>query len=115
MCISNLGEKQVAGEDITCWKFGTLKETIFESLVFRFKYELGKSYKSNIVINGSEGFSGFHTIQLEKNIEKIRSMDVVRCIIPKGSSYYAGNYTNLNEDVVGCFISEELIVVEKRK
>lgn len=114
MCIQNLGKKQVAEADITCYKFGTLSGTTFESLVYRFKYELGKTYKADIVIKEGEGFEGFHSTKSDKDINKIKSMDVVRCIIPKGTTYYTGNVTNLDDDVVDNYISEELIVVEKR-
>ena len=116
MCIEKLGPKMVAESDITCWKFGTIDKDgkTFESLVYRFKYEFGKPYKSNIVIKDGEGFEGFHTIKDEKNILKFVSLQVVKCVIPKGSVYYLGSYVNLNEDIIENYISEDLIVVEKR-
>ena len=116
MCIQNVEKKQIAETDIICWKFGTISKDggTFESLCHRFKYELKKPYKTDIVIKGTEGFQGFHTLQNESAILLIRSLDVVRCVIPKGATYYSGHYTTISGEIVPNYISDELIVVEKR-
>lgn len=139
MCIQITGNKQVAEQDIVCWKFGKIHtetiankivDKVFESWVYNFKYELGKKYKNNIVINdnnGSEGFhsikskdyfansySWFHSIKSESYFHKTYSFDVVRCIIPKGATYYEGISTDVCGVIIEEFISDEIIVVERR-
>jgi hypothetical protein len=113
MCIENLGEKQIADSDITCWKFGTLSRLLFESLIYKFKYVLGDTYMTDIKIKDGIGSEGFHTYKNEKDVSKIRSLDVVKCVIPKGATYYIGNVRNISNEAIEFYISNELIVIGK--
>jgi hypothetical protein len=116
MCIEKLGEKKIAESDIVCWKFGTLSKGIFESLVYRFKYVIGDTHITDIVImSDNVGTCGFHSYKNEKDVNKIISLDVVKCIIPKGSTYYIGSTTNISNQVVENYISNALIVIGRNE
>lgn len=114
MCIENLGSKLIADKDIECWKFGSIAKdgVTFVSMVHSYPYTIKERHKVEVTIKDNKGFSGFHSYVNKDNLRYIRSFSIVRCTIPKGSAYYIGNITNISNEVVDNFISEELIVEE---
>lgn len=118
----------IAEEDITCYKVmirdgnGQLK-----SLVKYFPYELNKTYHSEIGLDNSLTISsvvvkkdyvintaeiGFHSYRDIKNatldyIEYGKPKVMVKCIIPKGSTYYKG-YDTVTKNLATCSTMEEV-------
>jgi hypothetical protein len=60
--------------------------------------EIGETYKSKLIKNDSLVEDGIHSLKKLKDAKLIASFDkdrfVVKCIIPKGSEYYVGKYSD---------------------
>lgn len=126
MCLQTKWKKpKKAEKNIICYKLFDNDE--FCSQVQNFKYEVGKKYKTELIItkdicaydqqaaNSRDELlidellsisKGFHTARYPKRFDTTKwdshSGIIVKCIIPKGSLYYSG-LTNL-------LVSNQLIV-----
>jgi hypothetical protein len=60
--------------------------------------EIGETYKSKLIKYGSSIEEGIHSFENLEDAKRLSSFDedriVVKCIIPKGSEYYVGEYNN---------------------
>lgn len=130
MCLDIFNNQvNVAKQDILCYKFLRLRY-YGESLVSpyqEFEYEMGKEYISNLhvraLVSDYEYSSrvveeGFHTISSEEEtriLANAKNRDargmfkfaLVKCIIPKGASYYEGTW----RDIAG-YASSRIKIVE---
>ena len=100
----------VALEDIECYK--VVAETIYGDFISPFVgycYEIGKEECGVICVEDDKVLTGFHSyVQVEDAFKmKGKMLDifncefkVVRCIIPKGSSYYVGEVDTGYEDEI---------------
>lgn len=112
MCLANIKGPFVATRDIVCYKHlhqyekGQLRTSYREMHV-----ELGETYDSDLIVNkfggrylepyteiniGLHSFFGIkNTIKDAKECFNPRAKVIVKCIIPKGSTYYKGKFENL--------------------
>lgn len=108
MCLANIKGPFVATRDIVCYKHlhqckgGQLHTSYRQMLV-----EIGKTYSSDIIVEegffasyeinvGLHSFFGIkNTIKDAKECFNPRANVIVKCIIPKGSTYYIGKFENL--------------------
>ena len=106
-------EPQIATEDITCYKVIHKDMT---SMIYKFKWEFGKVYHTKMTTSISDFFKntmvekGFHSYSTLKETRGpySRSSDpciVVKCTIPKDTSYYTGKH-----GVCEGYASEKIIV-----
>jgi len=103
MCTNHLGPKQVATEDIVCYKHimkqGRKYATSYQETPIIFR----KIITSNIIVENEYGETnkrtwiniGLHSYICQKAAEsQALSLDevLVKCVIPKGSEYYKGEF-----------------------
>ena len=127
MCLKLINgiEPQVATEDIVVYKF---VESYPNSEKYQGKYftpyrycevEIGNTYKSELLLAGEIipviSF-GLHSFGDYENCRKIASYypsdnyheHIVKCVIPKGSKYYMGEF----ETTPNCYASDCITYVE---
>lgn len=91
------------------WIFGLLvtelnkfnNPIVYYTPIRNMRIKIGKTYKGKLENNKHRIDKGFHAYT-KKNIESVN----VKCIIPKGSEYYLGDY---NEIVSNCIKYEKLL------
>lgn len=128
-------EPIIASADIECYKIVDLHEdgTYHSHLQTNFVWELGKTLKSELIMNGEEHFfplttKGFHSYFITKGFHSYKKLNVallllrqilvqfkeaalVKCIIPQGSHYYDGRVNNALYGLDG-YASDALKIVE---
>jgi len=132
MCQTNKEKmvRQIAKEDIVCYKIVIEDGNNLYTLYQRMEVELGKHYKDKYKITQfyncwhnvwkiEEG--GFHSYRNKKWAEVIfrcsttdwfsqllhKNLKLVECIIPKGTAYYEGYFDNdINEET---YVSKEIV------
>jgi len=128
MCLSGLESDKplIADVDIICYKmlkvqpvfkiFGYDFGTQYLSPFHRMKYKIGKTYKSDLVVD-TDCFDcryyvvedGLHTFA-DKDEAKNHVHDgevLVKCMIPKGSKYFSGHF-----GISQSLASEKLTVIK---
>jgi len=116
----------IAKKDIVCYKLyyeGPVPGSV--TSFYQNTYHLVGKPQPKIILNpekigryGSVRFyQGYHSFtslpKLKKYLGEISGRNddvfVFKCIIPKGSTYYMGNFTNTNDG----YVSEQLVILEK--
>lgn len=96
MCLNNISQKFVANKNIVCYKhFNVTRDGKLYS-----PYRNVRWYKrtniSSIEVLGSAVYKGLHAFVYKKdaNLDKetMNSDKVIKMIIPKGATYYAGTF-----------------------
>ena len=104
MClkIKSQSRKQIASKDITVYKHlipYNITKGIYTTSYQSSIVEIGKTYHSDLVrITSTEVSIGLHSFQSEEVACKRATYwdeTLVECIIPKGSSYYIGDFEGL--------------------
>ena len=99
MCTDHLSAKQIATEDIVCYKHimkvGRKYVTSYQETPITFR----KMMTSDVIVENPEGKSwinvGLHSyIRQEEAEYQANSLSevLVKCVIPKGSEYYEGRF-----------------------
>ena len=125
MClyITTLTKKEIASKDITCYKVVLPHPHIKEAYITPYMsmgVGIGAEFKSNIVIEELHEITmtiekALHSfVNLEDAILEYRNWvaydaSVIKCIIPKGSTYYKGRYEIENDS----YASDCIKYVEK--
>ena len=109
MCLNNIGRRKIAKADITVWKYGVMQSNdswghaldrpVFISPSQLHRFQFGRTCRSVLRAydNGNERYvlQGFHTFKNRGpavRTAKSNGQSVVRCTIPKGSTYYEGRF-----------------------
>ena len=119
MCLRKISVKKRANKDIECYKIVRLGyyDGTFNSLFFpQQKWEIGVEYNAprksrNYPLNeiNSGYFHSYANKRAAMSFDNpFKNCVLVKCIIPKGSTYYSGK----NLDLASCFASKKLKVVE---
>jgi hypothetical protein len=104
-------EPQIATEDIICYKI--IRKNMTSLYYNKFKWEFGKLYKTEMQFYNSEQITqAFHSYKSYKDVREAYSRTtepcvVVKCTIPKDTSYYTGNH-----GVCEGYASEKIIINE---
>ena len=104
-------EPQIATEDIICYKI--IRKNMTSLYYNKFKWEFGKLYKTEMQFYNSEQIAqAFHSYKSYKDVREAYSRTtepcvVVKCTIPKDTSYYTGNH-----GVCEGYASEKIIINE---
>lgn len=119
MCFDVQSPKQVAEKDIICWKVITKN---LQSANMGFQYEFRKLYKQNNVSHWQDSkkrgdviSKGFHSYQLKKSASE-QCWDnsiVVKCIIPKGSFYFANKRRLIYDENRYQYVSNQIKIIKK--
>lgn len=138
MClITKMTEPKIAEKDITCYKVLKIynpewevesgrkrksNKTILKSYYNpKFKWNIDKRYRSRLVIEPrhltnnysvTKAFHSYQTLESAKSFCKsslIHPGVIVRCIIPKGAKYCAGEYGNEHGYASNRMIMKEII------
>lgn len=97
MCLFATSRVKTAKRDIVCYKTLYVATTVknrpgLYSIQRNFNYELNVLYEckgfDKDLRYGSTGYQGFHSYNIHPDSGRI----TVKCIIPKGSLYYTGEY-----------------------
>jgi len=115
--------KRFAWRDITCYKFLVRTDYVdYRTPYKNFKIEIGETYKSELVLTKYHEFyasvsQGIHSLETIKNVRAVIDGDfyeskatdfvIVKCIIPRFSRYYVGEFVNQKS-----FASDRLKYVE---
>ena len=83
-------DPKIAEEDKTCYKYGLIIGETLRSYHQGFYYKFNKTYSLKEKLTGSSAiYEGFHSITNKKQaIAESGKEYVVKCIIPKGATYY---------------------------
>ena len=102
---------QIADKDIICYKI--IHKDMTSLFHKEFKWEFGKLYKTEMQFYNSEQIAqAFHSYKSYKDVREAYSRTtepcvVVKCTIPKDTSYYTGNH-----GVCEGYASEKIIINE---
>lgn len=114
MCLVTRKPKQIAKENITCYKVVHLIDNVMFSYYYDFKYILNKVYKIKDMFTYR---MGDHTC-IEKAFHSYASLEaamefrdlcfeacdynciIVKCTIPKGAEYYANIQTIASNQII---------------
>ena len=121
MCFRVETKRQIAGEDIICWKVvrATLNPERVASEYGRFYYEFDKKYK----VSGPNWMRdkkcnddiniGFHSYRNRSTAEENCNKDliIVKCIIPKGSYYFQNTW--FDNKTPHHFVSNQIKIVKQ--
>ena len=111
---------QVATKDIECWKFVEILGDKYYTPYRGTLIKIGKSYNSSIHVEYDLISIGLHSYILkEKLVERMKKFGwykaghkIVRCIIPKGSTYYVGgSHIPMNEEL-NIYVSNTIKYIE---
>lgn len=105
MClrINKHQESEITENDITCYKRLEYNKhcNAYITPYMGFRVILGKTYKAELRVNTYNRFhdsvnDGIHSYAHKEDAmnEKCRDEVVVKCVIPKGSSYFFGGYND---------------------
>jgi hypothetical protein len=102
-------KKKIATKNIVCYKtgksWGFLRKK-FKSEYKNFKYRFNKCYSTELGITGSKAIwidSGFHSYRYEHMLYYYSPFNV-KCIIPKGATYYENS---------GEYVSNQIIIKKR--
>lgn len=92
---------QIAKKDITCYKvIRESDDNNFLTPYCFFEVKIGETYTSELVILRGYVYEGLHSFKYLKGArEELKEWNrkyyrIAKCIIPKGSSYYIGDFVN---------------------
>lgn len=125
-------EIRISKEDIVCYKVMEKRDKTLISPYRNMRYECGTAYVSETPITVKHGLlgayieEGFHSASNEQEAEHLKlalqtfatllNFDtqyvVVKCLIPTGTRYAVGVFTDFGIDF-GSFCSERMIAVEE--
>jgi len=105
MCFTITTPEQIAKKDIPCWKVLDKLTGVYSSYYYNSKYRIGETYttkklgfsdfyqpatkKSAKQINqGRHSYSTLELAKLQYSYCSAENVRIVKCIIPKGASYY---------------------------
>lgn len=103
MCLYTTQPKSlIAKKDITCYKVVHPHIKAFLSEYRFFEYKIGRTYRLYTGVkqwapdNYGYMYSGFHSFTTLKNALEYggKRMVLLKCVIPKGSRYYVGDFGN---------------------
>lgn len=103
MCwISEELNKRVANCDITVYKVVISNTSSVMSLFRGFEYRFNKTYKESFIIRSYDSMyiitKGFHSYRTKSQVlyeNQFYCMEIVKCILPKGTIYYINNFDEI--------------------
>lgn len=107
---------KIAKKAVKCYKvLRVLRDNSYETPYQEMKVEIGQAYTSELIIEGRQFiYVGIHSFtskgkaKLEYDFWKFSGAVIVKCEIPKGSTYYRGTYEDENDS----YASDSLKYVE---
>lgn len=114
MCLLNYGSPKIAEEDIVCYKVVTEQNGFFLSYYIHKPYSIGKTYTSELtsVDSGIHSYKKLldanHVRYHEKHEAHVDNVCVLRCTIPKGSTYYEGTHNVYEFYSADAYVSDNI-------